>query len=382
MRKFACLAVGVALLCVGYVQADEVPFVELKGHTDIVLPATFSPDGKKIVTGSADKTARIWDAETGKELHKLEGHTDAVLYGNMSPDGKKIGTGGYNGPVRIWDVESGKELYRLAGENATFFPDGEKIVTNGRDENGNSITRFYDAKSGKKMQQFEGFFYIFSPDEKKFVTVHKDDIVKIWNTESEKVLQKMEGSIYPDMMLNGRILVLQRMEVVGRYHNHKLDYWDLESGTKLHPSESEKERFFVTHDEKKIFVISKALDSMMEKWAATSSDGKWIITVSTEIETFIFKIWDAESGKELHKLQAPFAEQPLVFSPDGKRFFTACTDGFLRVWDIESGKEQKLKGSGMLYPRAFSPDGKKVVVADIMGKEGDGDNTARIWTLE
>jgi len=87
-----------------------------------VLSSAFSPDGKKIVTASYDETARIWDAESGKELQKLEGHTDRVNSATFSPDGKKIVTASYNETARIWDAESGKELHKLRGTESIHCP--------------------------------------------------------------------------------------------------------------------------------------------------------------------------------------------------------------------------------------------------------------------
>jgi len=72
MQKPAYFIPCFALLFTLCVQAEEVPFIELKGHTDAVQSVAYSADGKKIVTASHDHTARIWDAEAGKELQKLE----------------------------------------------------------------------------------------------------------------------------------------------------------------------------------------------------------------------------------------------------------------------------------------------------------------------
>jgi WD40 repeat protein len=74
-----------------------------------VLSAAFSPDGKKIITASWDKTARIWDATTGKELQALEGHTSSVFSAAFSPDGKKIVTASGDKTARIWDATTGKD---------------------------------------------------------------------------------------------------------------------------------------------------------------------------------------------------------------------------------------------------------------------------------
>ena len=71
--------------------------------------AAFSPDGKRIVTASADKTARLWDAETGKPIGEpLRGHADTVSSAAFSPDGKRIVTASDDKTARLWDAETGK----------------------------------------------------------------------------------------------------------------------------------------------------------------------------------------------------------------------------------------------------------------------------------
>ena len=77
----------------------------LKGHSSAVLSIAFSPDGKKIVSGSYDQTIRVWDAETGKEIiPPLEGHSGYVNSVAFSPEGKKIVSGSYDKTIRVWDA--------------------------------------------------------------------------------------------------------------------------------------------------------------------------------------------------------------------------------------------------------------------------------------
>jgi WD40 repeat protein len=64
-----------------------------------------SPDGKRILTGNADKTAKVWDAEKGTELLTLKGHTTSVTSVCFSPDGKRILTGSIDSTAKLWDVE-------------------------------------------------------------------------------------------------------------------------------------------------------------------------------------------------------------------------------------------------------------------------------------
>ena len=83
----------------------------LAGHTDNVNNVAFSPDGTRLATTSGDKTAKIWDAKTGKELLTLKGHTDGVIGLTFSPDGLRLATsGGADKTAKIWDTTTGREL--------------------------------------------------------------------------------------------------------------------------------------------------------------------------------------------------------------------------------------------------------------------------------
>ena len=182
------------------VHAIRNPTKELKkleGHTLFLTSATFSPDGKKIVTSSADQTARIWDADSGMELQKLEGHSLVVSSAVFSPDGKTIATAGYDQTVRIWDVDSGRELQKFEAEyivsKVAFSPDGKKFVMAG----GGHFARIWDIGSGKELQQLKKDTLVksavFSPNGKRIATVLDDQTVQIWDAYSGKELHKLIG---------------------------------------------------------------------------------------------------------------------------------------------------------------------------------------------
>jgi WD40 repeat protein len=328
----------------------------LKGRS-----VAFFPDGKKIATVSwEDSITRIWDAESGKELQTVEGGLPEFF-----PDGKKYITALEDEIIKIWDTETGKKLYQVEGTWSQFSPNEKVFVTMTRDP----ITRIWDIESGKVLQEFRlgEQFYGFSSDGKRIFTAVKWSYFRIYDAESGRALRTILGmpsALSPD----GKKMVMGDWEY---------EHFIFRIGDKA----TKKMLLIVGHTvgstfdlllEEAQIVVDNVIDNMIGLKSMLDTEGK----------IFVVRIWDIESGKALKRLEGPFAEGPSVFSPDGKRLFVPCEDGPLRVFDADSGKELQRLGdpaTGMSYPRTFSPDGKKVVVARV---SDEGDNIVRIWTLE
>ncbi|MBZ5654311.1 MAG: TIR domain-containing protein [Acidobacteriia bacterium] len=106
----------------------------LRGHSGGVNGVAFSPDGKRLATASDDQTAKVWDAESGKELLTLRGHSRPVCGVAFRPDGKRLATACGDQTAKVWDAESGKELLTLRShsdvvDGVTFSPDGKRLAT-------------------------------------------------------------------------------------------------------------------------------------------------------------------------------------------------------------------------------------------------------------
>ena len=104
-------------------QAEPLAVLERKltGHKDFVWSVAVSPDGKWAASGSWDKTAKIWDLETGECRATLEGRTGIVMSVAITPDGKQVLSGCGGGSIRILDVGSGRELARLGGHTGNVW---------------------------------------------------------------------------------------------------------------------------------------------------------------------------------------------------------------------------------------------------------------------
>ena len=92
-----------------------------EGHNSCVFSVCFSSDGKKIASGSWDKTVRVWNVETGECIKTFEGHNSSVWSVCFSSDGKKIASGSWDKTVRVWHVETGECIKTFEGHNGSFI---------------------------------------------------------------------------------------------------------------------------------------------------------------------------------------------------------------------------------------------------------------------
>src|SRR5262249_28620255 len=119
----------------------HLDLLTLRGYYGEIHAVAFAPDGRRIAMGGYDDTARIWDATTGRVIHKLVGHGGPVLPVAFPPGGTLVATGGLDGVARMWDSETGRLMHILPYRNTTvsaggvvslaFSPDGRRIVTGG-----------------------------------------------------------------------------------------------------------------------------------------------------------------------------------------------------------------------------------------------------------
>ena len=129
----------------------------LKGvlsHESPVDAAAFSPDGKTVLTGGDDSTARLWDAATGQPIGQPIRHEGVVTSVAFSPDGKTILTGSTDKTARLWDAATGQPVgspFPHGGEvmAVAYSPDGKTILTGSQDK----MARLWDAATHRPIGQ-------------------------------------------------------------------------------------------------------------------------------------------------------------------------------------------------------------------------------------
>ena len=126
-----------------------VELLTINEHSDAatVRTVSFSPDGRRIVSGSDVHTVKVWDTESGEELVTYKGHTLMVSSVSFSRDGRRIISGGWDGAIHIWEADSRRALLTLKGHtrdvhNLQFSQDGHRIISGSRD----TTVRVWDAR--------------------------------------------------------------------------------------------------------------------------------------------------------------------------------------------------------------------------------------------
>ncbi len=364
-----------------------------------VLSAQFSPDGKRIVTASADKTALVWDAGTGNLLLILDDHKDIVSAAEFSPDGKKIVTASYDNMVRVWDAITGEHLYTLKGHkdsvfSARFSPDSRKIVSASAD----GTAKLWDAATRRLIADLSGHdakvnSAQFSPDGKKIVTASANGSVAVWDTKTGegKYLGAKNDALHRGAVSSAQFSY-DNNYIVTASEDKTAKIWDVTTGkliktlqkhtdklnsaqfspdgTKVVTSSRDKTARIWNVADENVLTLSGHSNSV--KSAQFSLDGKKIITTSFDTTA---RIWDVATGNadtilRGHKRTVWAA----AFSKDSTRVVTASYDGTAKVWDLATGSMiADLKGhTNWVYSAFFSPDGKKIVTAT-------DDSTIKVW---
>jgi len=380
--------------------------------------ASFSPDGRRALTGSWDGKARVWDLATGKPLLTLE-HGMYVHTVAYSPDGRTIATGSDDaaGEIRLWDAESGALKKTLDAHtdqvlSVAFSRDGSRLLTGSYD----NTARLWNVETGEQIKEFKGHSWwvwsaFFSPDETQIVTASQDGTALVWSVETGTPSPPFSGHLGPVYSAtfspdgksvascgdDKRILLWSPQDL----HEFKLAAM-LPSKTRDKPVEQTSYTPFVGHmgavrcvrfSPDGNTLLSGSHDNTVKLWdvasvqclgtlrghagwvraCSFSADGKSVLSAGFDHNA---KIWNVDEYEEVRTLVGH--EDVLLaasFSPDGSQVVTASRDRTARLWDAVSGRELKKLDEGHLFLvslASFSPDGRKVIT-------GAGDSTVRIW---
>jgi WD40 repeat protein len=316
-----------------------------------------SPDHKTIA-GEVEETVYIWDAATGKELHRLAGGENRVYWLAYSPDGKTLAACFGDKTVKLWDVASGKQLHRwdgfpgTGGNTAAFSPDGKTLAVPWKDKKDKTI-RLLETESGKEVSriQVSRFTHLgvaFAPDGKTLAWGAQSPgaeagLVHLWDLATGKERRPLgrlsEAVKHVAFSANGKTFLTVEDA------KEPLRFWETATGREL-----------------------RQFKLPFHYYTAVSRSGQLLATAGEKLQ-----LWDLAAGKEvaLHGRQ-PKDGVKMAFSPDG-RLLAVAADGKIQLWDTAKGEERRSLGNGDLafHAIAFATDGK-TLFARL--RERDGSN--------
>ncbi len=331
MKKLL-LIIFIFVNIISFSQEPELETVIQRGHLGAVKSAVFSPDGKFLVTGGRDRTAKLWEVSTGREMRTFIGHEGTVQALCFSPDGKYIATGSTDKTVKLWNVLTGKLIMTYEDKNdksyfktgitsITFTSDGKKLISGGT----NRYLRIYETNTGKLLKKFEvssnmgtntGVQLQTSKNNQDILVSEDNRKAVIYNLETGESKQKLKSFEKGSCGGCGTFAIYTPDEkyVVSGSHNGNLVLWNLKTGK----------------------IIKTYLNEVKDiKSVDISSDGNTILYLN-KTEVILFNRFTGKKIKTVkpHKKEINYAE----FSPDGKYFITASDDGTAQLRKTSNGK--------------------------------------------
>jgi len=269
----------------------------------------FSPDGKCALSGSNDKTVRLWDVESGRCLRVLGGHSDTVQALSWSADQQRAISGSFDQTLRMWDVATGRCL-RVLGKGEENFV----------------------------------WSLALSADQKLALSGSRMGTLRLWNTSDGRCLRVLEGH---KVGVQSIVWNADHSEALSGADDNTLRLWNVKEGQCL--------RVFEGHTEG---VWSVA-------WSPDASRA-----LSGSIDNTV-RLWEVATGRCLRVLEGHTMEvKSVVWSLDARRALSGSADGTVRLWDVESGRCLRVLEGHRAGVRtvAWSADGRRAFSGDANGE--------------
>jgi WD40 repeat protein len=386
----------------------------LVGQQGLLNALTFSPDGKRLATGSPDGTMTVYDVQTGEEHYTFRAPSHGGYCVTFSPDGRLLAAGGgrpfYPGAqaVKLWDAETGHEAMTLHGHlgmvySVAFSPDGRRLASASMDR----TVKLWDVATGQETLTLRGHLdavrsVAFSRDGRRLVSASLDQTVRVW--EAAPVADDDPNCLtLPDLGGAVSSVAFHPKEpriLAAAYQDGKVRVWDLSWG------QPRCCQTLAVANGKGVYALAF---SRAGRWlaAVAGNDLKvWNATTYQEVRTisgdpgflcaafspdekqvaaagfgnfrmaFPVRLWDVANDNPPRVLSGnTWAVSHVAFGADGRQLASACYDGQVCIWDLKTGHRidtPPLTSTGPPSCLAFRPGGEQLAV-------GSNDQAVRVW---
>lgn len=350
----------------------------IRGHKSAIYSIAITPDGKRIVSASGDKTLKIWDIESGRELHTLRGHRDQVLSLALSKDGTFAMSVSADGSVRSWDLNTGKSLETLdkwrsrprcvaltRTSGIIGCSDGSIHIL---DLNSYHRTHLFPGHAKRygtgfqctivrrcgKISGHTGSVQVLTvtPDERFLISGGRDSTAIVWSLEHKKELRSFDG--HRDS-IQALAVTPDGKRVVSASWDSAIKLWNINTGKEV------------------INYIGRARQPIA---LTVTPDGRTLICGGEERKV---RLWDVESGRKLLSF-VPHGAMifALTTTPEGRYLVTASNNAVISIVDLHHIRNRrqmpKVIHADSVWGIVITPDGRWSVSAS-------DDNTMRVWDI-
>jgi len=356
---------------------QSVELLIQKGHSGAITSLAITQDGKQMVSGSDDKTIKLWDLETGKITHAMVDKSGIGVI-SITPDGKRIVFGSGDKFIKLWDLETGKIMHTMLDTSGigviSITPDGRRIVFG----NGEKSIKLWDLESNKIIDKMTGHLIKnrdvildIIPDGKLAVNGRYDGTIELWDFEADKLIRTITGlikkrdsiSITPD----GKRAITWSIDGT-------IWLWNLETGKPIRPLEGHKKR------EDAIYSYNRPIlrwePKIKYNVISISPNGTRAVAESNNGN---ISLWNLKNGKLIRTMAGyDMRSNVITISSDGTHAVAGSDDGTIRLWNLETGALIRTmigRAEKCVNTVAIATDGKRII-------SGNRDKTIKIWDME
>lgn len=396
-------------------QASPPELLTYRGHTGPVIAVAFRPDGRTALSTGADRTLKLWDVYTGRQIISFPasgeaGHSLPVTRAALSRDGRFALSGGNDNTLKLWDVDKGTLMRSFVGHVGAitcvaFSPDGLTALSGSVD----TTLKWWDLESANVIETFPSDDAVnciaFSPDGRAALSGSADHTLTLWDLKTRKRVRQFPGHAFP---VTAVAFAPDGQSAFSIAEDHTLKKWDLVTGNETPVPEADRagEGNFAPAGVSRATVTAAAFSGDASTALSGGSDGSlvlWDLTRANPVGRFsgytravasvalspvgrlalvgsaddTLALWDLRGDQEIRTFSRhTYGVTSVVFCPDGLTALSGSQDHDVIQWDVATGKPLRtLSGHKKAVTSvAISPDGRFAL-------SGSWDNDAILWDL-